>query len=232
MLDAVTRSPDYNDATLTENTRAAYPIEHIVPIEPSQRGDHPRHVLFLTCDAYGVLPPISKLTPAQAQYHFLSGYTAKVAGTEADVTEPQATFSSCFAAPFLPRPPAEYARMLQERLVRHAAQVWLINTGWTGGGIGKGRRIALGITRRLVHAALAGELADVAFAPEPVFGLHVPAGCPDVPAELLRPRTTWPEPAEYDRQARMLAALFQRDFKTHEKHVSAEVREAGPPVHV
>src|SRR5439155_19002184 len=130
VLDPATRQPSFDDQSLTENTRAAYPIEHIAPIEASQRGDHPRHILFLACDAYGVLPPLSRLTPAQAQYHFLSGYTAKVAGTEAGVSEPQATFSSCFAAPFLPRPPVRYARMLQERLAAHGAQVWLVNTGW------------------------------------------------------------------------------------------------------
>jgi phosphoenolpyruvate carboxykinase (ATP) len=228
VLDPVTRRPDYDDASLTENTRAAYPIEHIAPIEPTQRGGHPLNVLFLTCDAYGVLPPLSKLTPAQAQYHFLSGYTAKVAGTEADVSEPQATFSSCFAAPFLPRPPAFYSRMLQQRLTQHGAGVWLVNTGWTGGGIGKGRRIALGITRQLVQAALGGQLKGVSFAPDPVFGVLVPTACPGVPAEVLRPRATWPDPSAYDRQARMLAELFQRDFKAHEKYVSEEVRQAGP----
>jgi phosphoenolpyruvate carboxykinase (ATP) len=228
VLDPATRHPNYDDASLTENTRAAYPIEHIAPIEPSQRGDHPRHILFLTCDAYGVLPPLSKLTAAQAQYHFLSGYTAKVAGTEADVTEPQAAFSSCFAAPFLPRPPAFYSRMLEERLTRHGAQVWLVNTGWTGGGIGTGRRIPLAMTRQLVRAALGDQLASAAFAPDPVFGVYVPESCPGVPAELLRPRSTWTDPGEYHRQARMLADLFQRDFKVHEKHVSEEVRQAGP----
>ena len=228
VLDESTRTPNYDDASVTENTRAAYPIEHIVPIEASQCGGHPRHILFLTCDAYGVLPPLAKLTPAQAQYHFLSGYTAKVAGTEADVSEPQATFSSCFAAPFLPRPPVYYARMLKERLERHGAQVWLVNTGWTGGGIGKGRRIALGITRQLVRAALGGQLNDVAFTPDPVFGVLVPAACPGVTAEVLRPRATWADSAEYDRQARMLAELFQRDFRSHEKYVDEEVRRAGP----
>jgi phosphoenolpyruvate carboxykinase (ATP) len=228
VLDPATRTPNYDDGSVTENTRAAYPIEHIAPIEASQRAGHPRHILFLTCDAYGVLPPLAKLTPAQAQYHFLSGYTAKVAGTEADVSEPQATFSSCFAAPFLPRPPVYYARLLKERLERHNAQVWLVNTGWTGGGIGRGRRIALGITRQLVRALLGDQLAQVAFTPDPVFGVLVPASCPGVPAEVLRPRSTWADGAEYDRQARMLAELIQRDFRNHEKHVDASVRQAGP----
>src|SRR5882724_511610 len=157
VLDPVSRRPDFDDISLTENTRAAYPIDHIAPFEPSQRAGHPRHILFLTCDAYGVLPPLSKLTPAQAQYHFLLGYTAKVAGTETGVTGPSATFSSCFTAPFLPRPPATYARLLQERLDRHGAQVWLVNTGWTGGAMGRGHRIALAVTRRLVRAAFLDE---------------------------------------------------------------------------
>jgi phosphoenolpyruvate carboxykinase (ATP) len=230
VLDRSTREPRYDDESVTENTRAAYPIEHITPIEVSQRGDHPQHILFLTCDAYGVLPPLSKLTAAQAQYHFLSGYTAKVAGTEAGVTRPEATFSSCFAAPFLPRPPAYYARMLQDRLTQHGAQVWLVNTGWTGGGIGQGRRIALGVTRQLVRAALGNQLDAVAFAPDPLFGVLVPSGCPGVPSELLRPRNTWPNLSDYDRQARMLAELFQQAFRAHEKHVSEEVRQVGPRV--
>jgi phosphoenolpyruvate carboxykinase (ATP) len=228
VLDRTTREPRYDDESVTENTRAAYPIEHITPIEAAQRGGHPRHILFLTCDAYGVLPPLSKLTPAQAQYHFLSGYTAKVAGTEAEVTQPEATFSSCFAAPFLPRPPAYYAHMLQERLARHGAQVWLVNTGWTGGGIGQGKRIALGVTRQLVRAVLGNALEGVTFSPDPVFGVHVPTACPGVPSELLRPRNTWSEPGAYDRQARMLAELFVQGFKAFENQVSEEVRKAGP----
>ena len=232
VLDAATRRPNFADESLTENTRAAYPIEHIHPVEPSQRGGHPRHILFLACDAYGVLPPLSKLTPAQAQYHFLSGYTAKVAGTEAGVSEPQATFSSCFAAPFLPRPPACYARMLQQRLATHGAQVWLVNTGWAGGSLGRGRRIALAITRQLVRAALGDRLHDVPFATDPVFGVHVPTVCPGVPAELLHPRATWPDPAEYDRRARMLAGLFAQSFKAHEGEASADVRQAGPQTSV
>ncbi len=230
VLDPATRRADYDDARLTENTRAAYPIEHIDPIEPAQCGGHPRHVLFLACDAYGVLPPLSKLTPAQAQYHFLSGYTAKVAGTEADVSEPQATFSACFAAPFLPRPPGGYAGLLEDRLTRFGTQVWMVNTGWTGGGLGNGRRIALAVTRQLVHAVLADQFADAPLAPEPVFGVLVPSACPGVPAELLDPRRTWDDPAAYDRQARMLAGLFRRNFKSYEGHADAAVRDAGPRV--
>jgi phosphoenolpyruvate carboxykinase (ATP) len=230
VLDPASRRPDFDDISLTENTRAAYPIDHIAPFEPSQRAGHPRHILFLTCDAYGVLPPLSKLTPAQAQYHFLLGYTAKVAGTEAGVTGPEATFSSCFAAPFLPRPPACYARLLQERLNRHGAQVWLVNTGWTGGGIGRGHRIALAVTRRLVRAVLLDELANVSFAPDPIFGVLVPTACPGVPSELLSPRNTWPDPAEYDREARKLAELFQAKFKVYDSQVTEDVRRAGPSV--
>ena len=230
VLDPSTRLPDFDDISLTENTRAAYPIEHIAPLEPSQCAGHPRHILFLTCDAYGVLPPLSKLTPAQAQYHFLLGYTAKVAGTEVGVSDPEATFSSCFAAPFLPRPPACYSRMLQERLDRHGSQVWLVNTGWTGGSLGRGRRIALAVTRQLVRAALNDQFSGVPFTPDPVFGVLVPQVCPGVPPELLRPRATWPDPAEYDRQARMLAERFRREFKAYEDQVSEEVRRAGPPL--
>jgi phosphoenolpyruvate carboxykinase (ATP) len=230
VLDPDTRLPDFDDIGLTENTRAAYPIEHIAPLEPSQCAGHPRHILFLTCDAYGVLPPLSKLTPAQAQYHFLLGYTAKVAGTEVGVSDPEATFSSCFAAPFLPRPPACYSRMLQERLDRHGSQVWLVNTGWTGGSLGHGRRIALAVTRQLVRAALNDQLADVQFTPDPIFGVLVPSACPGVPPELLRPRDTWPNPADYDRQARMLAERFRQEFKAYEDQVSEDVRRAGPPL--
>jgi len=228
VLDSATHHPNFADESITENTRAAYPIEHIDPVEPTQQGGHPRHILFLACDAYGVLPPLSKLTPAQAQYHFLSGYTAKVAGTEAGVIEPQATFSSCFAAPFLPRPPVCYARLLQKRLATYGAQVWLVNTGWAGGSLGRGRRIALAITRQLVRAALGNRLADVPFTPDPVFGILVPTACPGVPAELLHPRSTWPDPAEYDRRARMLAELFQQNFKPHEAESASDVRQAGP----
>jgi phosphoenolpyruvate carboxykinase (ATP) len=230
VLDPATNAPNFDDISLTENTRAAYPIEHIASIEPSQRGGHPRHVLFLTCDAYGVLPPLSKLTTSQAQYHFLSGYTAKVAGTEVGVREPQATFSSCFAAPFLPRSPAVYARLLEHRLDRHGSQVWLVNTGWTGGGPGRGRRIALNITRQLVRAALTDLLARVSFTADPVFGVLVPSACPGVPAELLHPRNTWPDGTEFDRQARMLAELFQRNFKNYENQTTDDVRQAGPRV--
>jgi phosphoenolpyruvate carboxykinase (ATP) len=226
VLDPVTRVPNYDDASLTENTRAAYPLDFIPRVAAS--GGHPSHVLFLTSDAFGVLPPLAKLTLPQAQYHFLSGYTAKVAGTEAGVKEPAATFSSCFAAPFLPRPPARYAELLVDRLGRHNSQVWLVNTGWTGGPFGVGRRIPLAITRRLVRAILDDELNDVPMRADPLFGVVVPQECPDVSPELLQPRNTWARPEEYEQKARHLAQLFRDNFTRFAADVPAEVREAGP----
>ena len=228
VLDEKTREPDYDDISLTENTRAAYPLDHIDNIEPSSQGGHPRHLLFLTCDAFGVLPPLSKLTPAQAQYHFLSGYTAKIGGTEAGIKEPTAAFSSCFGAPFLPRPAVDYAKLLEQRIGRHNAQVWLVNTGWTGGPYGVGKRFPLAMTRRLVRAALSGELDKAAFTPDPIFGVLVPTACPDVPSELLQPRHAWPSGEAYDQQARKLVGLFQNNFKNFEGQASADVKAAGP----
>jgi phosphoenolpyruvate carboxykinase (ATP) len=228
VLDPATRRPDYDDDSLTENTRAAYPLENIDHVEPSSRGGHPRTILFLTCDAFGVLPPVARLTPEQALYHFLSGYTAKVAGTEAGVTDPEATFSTCFAAPFLPLHPARYAELLHQRLRQHSSEVWLVNTGWTGGPFGVGRRMPLAHTRTLVHAALDGALAGVPFVPDPVFGIEVPTACPGVPPRLLRPRETWADPAAYDARARQLAGLFQANFKAYAPEVSEAVRQAGP----
>jgi phosphoenolpyruvate carboxykinase (ATP) len=228
VVDPHTRRPDFNDDRHTENTRAAYPVDFIDRCELSGRGGHPSNVVFLTCDAFGVLPPLAKLTPEQALYHFLSGYTAKVAGTEAGVTEPEATFSTCFAAPFLPLHPARYAEMLHDCLRRHGSQVWLVNTGWTGGPYGQGHRFKLAHTRGLVRAALGGELAHVPFAPDPVFGVLVPQTCPGVPPEVLRPRDTWANPAGYDQQARHLAALFRDNFKQYAAQVGEAVRQAGP----
>ena len=228
MVDPYARRPDYDDARLTENTRAAYPVAFIANAEPTGRGRHPRTILFLTCDAFGVLPPLSRLTAEQALYHFLSGYTAKVAGTERGVTEPEATFSACFAAPFLPLHPTRYAGLLHERLKAHGATVWLVNTGWSGGGYGHGRRIPLPVTRALVQAALDGALANVSYMTDPVFGLAVPQACPGVPAELLRPRGAWPDPAAYDVQARRLAGLFRANFQAYADQASEAVRQAGP----
>ncbi|MGH9540302.1 MAG: phosphoenolpyruvate carboxykinase (ATP) [Terriglobales bacterium] len=227
VLDEATRAPRYDDASLTENTRAAYPMEFIAEAVAGGRGPRPAHVVFLTADAFGVLPPIARLTPEQAMYHFLSGYTAKVAGTEAGVKEPQATFSTCFGAPFLPLAPREYAQMLGERLRAHRVPCWWINTGWTGGGYGKGRRISLEHTRTLVGAALAGELANAEFANDPIFGVAVPLAVPGVPAQLLRPRETWRDGAAYERVARELAGRFRENFKQF-GDVPAEIREAGP----
>jgi phosphoenolpyruvate carboxykinase (ATP) len=226
VLHPATRVPNYDDESLTENTRAAYPVEHIDGAELSGQGSHPRAILFLTCDAFGVLPPLSKLTPAQALYHFLLGYTAKVAGTEAGVTSPEATFSTCFAAPFLPRPAGVYARLLREKLDQHRSTVWLVNTGYTG----TGKRFPLDVTRALVRAALAGTLDGVPCVPDPIFGLPVPTMCPDVPAEMLQIRQTWRDGAEYEAAARQLALQFVKEFAQYEQQVSAEVRAASPRV--
>jgi phosphoenolpyruvate carboxykinase (ATP) len=228
MLDPDTRRPDFDDDRLTENTRAAYPVEFIDGCELSGQGGHPRHILFLTCDTFGVLPPLSRLTPEQALYYFLSGYTAKVAGTERGVKEPEATFSTCFAAPFLPLPATTYADGLAERLRKHRAEVWLVNTGWTGGSFGEGRRIPLDVTRAMVRAVLSGQLDGVPCAPDPVFGLPIPAGCPGVPAALLQPRSTWSSASAYDARARRVVELFRANFQQYAGQVSDAVRQAGP----
>ncbi|MCZ2341035.1 MAG: phosphoenolpyruvate carboxykinase (ATP) [Bacteroidales bacterium] len=207
-VDAHTRRANFDSEEYTENTRVAYPIDFIPHAELSGRGGHPQNVFFLTCDAYGVLPPISRLTPEQVVDYFLCGYTAKVAGTEAGVTEPSATFSTCFAAPFLPLAPRRYAAMLKEKLARHNVPVWLVNTGWTGGPYGTGQRMSLVHTRALLSAALDGGLNAVECVPDPVFGLAVPRACPGVPAEILQPRQTWSDPAAYDQKAAQLARLF------------------------
>ena len=227
VMDKLTRKIDFDSDRLTENTRAAYPLESIDGVAVPSVGDHPRNVVFLTCDAFGVLPPISKLTPDQAMYHFLSGYTAKVAGTEAGVTEPQATFSACFGAPFLPLPPRRYADMLGERLAKHNTQCWLVNTGWTGGVYGVGKRMNLHHTRAMVRAALDGVLEKVPATPDPIFGVSVPHSCPDVPTEVLTPRGTWPDPKAYDAKAAELAKLFRDNFAAFEG-VGAAVTAAGP----
>jgi phosphoenolpyruvate carboxykinase (ATP) len=228
MLDPETRRLDLDDATLTENTRAAYPIAFIDNAAPAGRGGHPKNIIMLTADAFGVLPPISRMTPDAAMYHFLSGYTAKVAGTEKGVTEPKATFSTCFGAPFLPLPPQFYATMLGERIAKYNAHVWLINTGWSGGAYGTGRRMKIAYTRAIVRAALSGALDHVAYRRDERFNLDVPTSCPGVPAEVLEPRRTWSDGAEYDRQAARLAQMFGENFKAFEAGVSPAVRAAGP----
>jgi phosphoenolpyruvate carboxykinase (ATP) len=219
--------PDYADASLTENTRAAYPIHHISgSVIPGIAG-HPKVILFLTADAFGVLPPISKLTPEQAMYHFLSGYTSKLAGTERGVTEPEATFSTCFGAPFLPRPASVYAEMLGEKIDKHQVDVYLVNTGWTGGPYGTGKRMDLKYTRAMVRAAISGELKKADYETDPIFGLSMPKTCPNVPDEILNPRNTWDDPKAYDEKARELARRFHTHFAKF-KHIKDEIRNAGP----
>ena len=227
-IDPLTRRVDFDDASLTENTRAAYPIGYVANHVPEGRAGHPENIFFLTADAFGVLPPIARLTPHQAMYYFLSGYTSKLAGTETGVTEPQATFSACFGAPFLPLPPTRYAELLREKIEKHNVRVWLVNTGWTGGPYGEGNRIKLAYTRAMVRAALRGELDDVPLREDPLFGLRVPTHCPGVPDSVLDPRSTWADPDAYDRQARMLVRRFQENFKQFEGSVTPEVIAAGP----
>ena len=219
---------DLDDDTKTENTRAAYKLEQIANHLPTKHAGHPSSVVMLTADAFGVLPPIARLTREQAMFYFLSGYTAKVAGTEIGVTEPQATFSACFGAPFLPQAPALYARMLGERLARHRAAVWLVNTGWTGGPYGEGERMPIAATRAMLHAALSGRLQRVRFHTDPVFGFEVPIEVPGVESRLLDPRSTWRDPAAYGEQARKLAEMFVENFEQFSDTVDAEVAAAGP----
>jgi phosphoenolpyruvate carboxykinase (ATP) len=220
------RLPDFTSTRFTENTRASYPIHYIPNASTTGMGGHPDNIIFLTADAFGVLPPISKLTPAQAQYHFISGYTAKVAGTERGVTEPSATFSACFGAPFMPLHPTVYADLLAEKIAKHGSDVWLINTGWNG----RGERMPLRYTRRMVNAALNGELKDVEFVEEPYFGLQVPKHVPDVPDAMLNPISSWESEAAYQVKAQELAAAFARNFEQFADQASAEVRAAGPKV--
>jgi len=227
-IDTDTRRIDLDDDSLTENTRAAYPITHIPNIVHTGMTGHPSHILFLTADAFGVMPPIAKLTPQQAMYHFLSGYTAKVAGTERGVVEPQATFSTCFGAPFMALHPTVYARLLGEKIEKHHVQCWLVNTGWTGGPYGVGHRMKIAHTRAMVNAALRGDLDDARFEPDPVFGVFVPAACSNVPDELLMPRNTWADKAAYDQQARKLARMFVESFRQFEDLVPGDVRATGP----
>jgi phosphoenolpyruvate carboxykinase (ATP) len=228
VFDPVTRQLDLDDDSLTENTRSSYPLTQLDNVDLGGTAGHPRHVIFLTCDAFGVLPPISRLDEEQAMYHFLSGYTAKVAGTERGVTEPQATFSACFGAPFMPLAPHVYAEMLGERLKVHDAKVWLVNTGWTGGPHGTGRRISLEATRRLVHAALSGELDAVPTRVDPTFGLAVPEKVEGIETVLLEPRATWSDPEAYDRQASKLAKMFADNFGKFASSVPEEIRAAAP----
>jgi phosphoenolpyruvate carboxykinase (ATP) len=227
-MDSDTRALDLDDDSLTENTRGAYPIEFIDNSVPSGQAGHPQNIIMLTADAFGVLPPIARLTPAAAMYHFLSGYTAKVAGTEKGVTEPKATFSTCFGAPFMVLHPTVYAKFLGEKIARHDAKVWLVNTGWTGGAYGVGSRMKISHTRAMIRAALSGQLDNVAYETDPIFNLAVPQSVPGVPAEVLKPRNTWKDPAAYDEQARKLARMFVDNFKTFEADAAPDVTAAGP----
>lgn len=221
---------DFSDSSTTENTRVSYPIHHIDNIAEPSRGPVPNNIFFLTCDAFGVLPPISKLTAGQAMYQFISGYTAKVAGTEAGITEPQVTFSACFGAPFLPLHPGEYAEMLGERMKKHDVNIWLVNTGWSGGPHGVGSRIDLKYTRAMITAALNGELDKVEKEEHEVFGLHMPKECPDVPSEILNPRNTWEDKNDYDEKAEDLARKFNENFEQFKDNVNEEILAAAPRV--
>jgi phosphoenolpyruvate carboxykinase (ATP) len=211
------RTPDYFDGSLTENTRCAYPLEHISNAVFPSIGGHPDNIIFLTADAYGVLPPISRLTAEQAMYHFLNGYTAKVAGTEAGVKEPQATFSTCFGAPFMVHKPKVYAELLAKKIQKHKSRVWLVNTGWSGGPYGTGHRMELKYTRAMIRAALAGSLDKVETVEDPVFGLAVPVSCPGVPGNLLMPKQTWPKPQDYDAAAAKLKAMFDANYEKYQQ---------------
>lgn len=226
-----TNEVDFSSKQITENTRVSYPLHFISNARSISKGSIPKNIFFLTCDANGVLPPISKLTPGQAMYHFISGYTARVAGTEAGVTEPKSTFSACFGAPFLPLHPGRYAQMLGEKMKQHEVNVWMINTGWNGGPYGIGKRIRLEYTRAMITAALNGELDDVKYSTTPFFQLSVPVICPGVPAEILNPETTWPTMKLYDEKAVALATDFVTNFDKYASGVSAEVLEAAPVLH-
>jgi phosphoenolpyruvate carboxykinase (ATP) len=228
VVDPESRALDLDDDRFTENTRAAYPISFIENAVPAGQAGHPKNVVMLTADAFGVMPPISRLTPEGAMYHFLSGYTAKVAGTEKGVTEPKATFSTCFGAPFLPLAPSRYATMLGEKIAKHGVRVWLVNTGWTGGPYGLGRRMKISYTRAMVRAVLSGALDKMPYERDPIFNVDVPSACPDVPSEVLKPRNTWTDGAAYDAQANKLALMFAENFKAFADGVSAAVRAAGP----
>jgi phosphoenolpyruvate carboxykinase (ATP) len=228
VLDPITRMPDVDDDSLTENTRACYPLDFIPNADEHGLASHPKNVIMLTCDAFGVMPPIAKLTAEQAMYHFLSGYTAQVAGTEVGLgKEPKAVFSTCFGAPFMPRHPSEYAKMLGERIARYGSDCWLVNTGWSGGAYGVGKRMAIAHTRALLRAALDGSLAHVPMRQDPNFGFLVPESCADLPANVLDPRGTWPDQRAYDETARSLRGRFEHNFSTYEPFVGTEVKRAA-----
>ena len=229
VIDPETRLPDLDDGSLTENTRAGYPVTHLENIVPEGIGGHPKNLIMLTCDAFGVMPPVAKLTPEQAMYHFLSGYTAKVAGTERGLgNEPQATFSYCFGDPFMPLDPSTYANLLGKKVNDHQVDCWLINTGWSGGAFGEGERMEIAYTRAIVDGVLSGHLTDVATKTDLVFGFEVPVSCEGVPSEVLQPRNTWKDGQAYDAQAKKLAAMFLENFKQFGDSIDPEIIAAGP----
>jgi phosphoenolpyruvate carboxykinase (ATP) len=228
VVDPVTRAIDFEDGSLTENTRAAYPLDYIANASASGLAGHPSNIIMLTADAFGVMPPIARLSASQAMYHFLSGYTAKVAGTEKGVSEPQATFSTCFGAPFMPRHPAVYGNLLRNLIAEHKVNCWMVNTGWTGGAYGIGARMPIKVTRGLLSQALEGKLARAVMAVDPWFGFEVPQEAQGVDRQMLSPRQTWREGAAYDAQARKLCDLFRKNFADFESHVDSDVKAAGP----
>ncbi len=230
VFDPETRVPDYNDGSKTENTRSAYPLDFIPNASRSGRAGHPNNIIFLTADAYGVMPPIAKLTATQAMYHFLSGYTAKVAGTEKGLIGVQPEFSTCFGAPFLPRHPSVYADLLRDYIAKHKVDCWLVNSGWTGGKYGVGRRMPIKATRTLLTAALNGSLKDADFRTDPYFGFSVPTSVPGVEPHLLNPFKTWKDKAEFDKTARELVGMFQKNFTRFESHVTPDIKAAAPSV--
>jgi phosphoenolpyruvate carboxykinase (ATP) len=232
VLDPITRIPDFDDDSKTENTRIAYPLDFIPNASASGRAHHPKNIVMLTCDAFGVLPPIAKLDPSQAMYHFLSGYTAKVAGTEKGVTEPSATFSTCFGAPFMPRHPSEYGNLLRELIARHHVDCWLVNTGWTGGKYGTGRRMPIRVTRRLLRAALDGSLGHEHYRTDPYFGLAVPTSVAGVEPHILDPVKTWHSKAEFAETAKKLVNMFRENFVKFEPHVDDKVKDAAPVIRI
>jgi phosphoenolpyruvate carboxykinase (ATP) len=232
VFDPETRVPNFDDDSKTENTRSAYPLEFISNASRTGRAGHPKNIIMLTADAYGVMPPIAKLTPAQAMYHFLSGYTAKVAGTEKGLVGVKPEFSTCFGAPFLPRPPSEYGNLLRDYIAKHSVDCWLVNSGWTGGKYGVGRRMPIKATRTLLTAALNGSLKGARFRTDPYFGFSVPTSVPGVEPHLLSPVKTWQDKAEFDTTARSLVKMFQDNFVTFESQVDADVRAAAPEVRI
>jgi phosphoenolpyruvate carboxykinase (ATP) len=230
VFDPVTRSIDLDDDAFTENTRASYPLDYIDNAVPEKMGGHPKNILLLTCDASGVLPPIARLTPDQALYHFISGYTSKVGGTEIGLgEEPEITFSTCYGAPFMVHHPSFYAELLRRKILRYGVNCWLLNTGWIGGPYGIGKRISIGYTRAMLGAALAGDLLEVEYAIDPVFGFEVPKSCPNVPDAVLNPAASWPSRAEYMKKYRELAARFIDNFHKFTDHPAVkELEVAGP----